>query len=312
MYPTISHLLKDLTGLCIPAPIQTFGFFVSLSIILSYYVLKRELKLKSDNGLLKRSFDKHMTYKGPADRAGAIVFLGIIFGVIGARLFSILEYPETFLEAPLYILFSSSGFNFYGGLILGSIPVIIYAVKIRLNIIHLLDATAPALMAGYAIGRLGCHLSGDGHWGIANTFTKPNWLSFLPDWLWAYKYPNNVIEEGIIIPGCHEKYCTELGTPVFPTPIYDTLFFAIAFVILWNLRKKISAPGIVFSIYLIINGTERFLIEQISVNAEYEVSSLYFKPIEIISILFIITGVLSFYVLFNKHKNHKFKYMNKL
>ena len=94
------------------------------------------------------------------------------------------------------------------------------------------DVAAPGLMLSYGIGRIGCHLSGDGDWGIENVLSKPNWFIF-PDWMWAYTYPHNVIGEGVHIEGCVGKHCSELIPPVFPTPFYEAVACFILFFVLF-------------------------------------------------------------------------------
>lgn len=307
MYPTISHLIKDITGYWLPLPIQTFGFFVAISLIVSYFILYNEIKRKARFNLISGSYDKDGIFIKPEERVSTIVIIALLFGFIGARLFSILEYPQEFFEAPIHVLFSEAGFTFYGGLIFGVIAAIIYAKKAGISLVPLCDAASPPLILGYAIGRLGCHMSGDGDWGINNLLPKPDWLSFLPDWLWAYNYPHNVVREGIEIPGCYEKFCTVLESPVFPTSLYEMIFCSISFLILWIIRKKIVTSGIMFSIYLIINGIERFLIEQIRVDAEYNIRGMYVKQSEIISVLIIIIGIFIFYLSYKKRKKRKFR-----
>lgn len=291
MYPTISHLIFDLTGWWCPLPLKTFGFFIGLALLFSYFLLDKELKRKTFDRILSGSYNKHGAYRRPQDQASTIIVLALFFGIIGARIFSILEYPRPFLEAPLYVLFSSSGFTYYGGLIVGAVAVLIYAKRIGLNATHLLDAASPALMFGYAIGRLGCHLSGDGDWGVNNISPKPSWLNIMPDWLWSYDYPHNVINEGVVMPDCYDKFCSVLETPVYPTPLYEFIFCSVVFIGLWLLRKRMNVPGLMFSIYLLINGVERFAIEQIRVDAEYEIFGIMIKQAEIISVALITTGL---------------------
>jgi phosphatidylglycerol---prolipoprotein diacylglyceryl transferase len=295
MYPSISHLLKDITGYWIPLPIQTFGFFVAISTIISYAVLKRELRRKTDEGVITGSIDKQGRYITPSEYASKILLIAMVSGIVGARLFSILEYPEEFLEAPIYILFSNSGFTFYGGLILATISVGIYAKRVKLDFLHLLDTAAPALMLAYAIGRLGCHLSGDGDWGVVNLIEKPSWMRLFPDWLWAYNYPHNVIGAGIPIDRTGQEFNTVLENPVFPTPLYEAIICLMLFVCLWILRKRVPFRGMLFSIYLVLNGLERLFIEQIRVDAEYRILGTYLKQSEIISVTLIIAGGFLFY-----------------
>lgn len=105
----------------------------------------------------------------PHDRVGDIVILALIFGILGAKLFDAMEHWNSFINDPFGVLFSASGLTFYGGLILASIAVIIYAKRKDISIKHLVDAAAPGLMLAYAVGRLGCQISGDGDWGVYNS-----------------------------------------------------------------------------------------------------------------------------------------------
>jgi prolipoprotein diacylglyceryltransferase len=167
-----------------------------------------------------------------------------------------------------------------------------------------LDAGAPALMISYAVGRIGCHLSGDGDWGINNLLNKPNWMIFVPDSLWSTRYPHNVIGAGISIPGCTGKYCNILEYPVFPTAIYETIMCFCFFLLLWSLRKKFELkPGTLFSMYLILNGFERFLIEQIRIDSEYNIFGNYVKQSEIIAVLIFIAGIISY---FHFNRSHRY------
>lgn len=105
----------------------------------------------------------------PHDRVGDIVILALVFGILGAKLFDSVEHWDDFIADPMGMLFSSGGLTFYGGLILASIAIIWYARSKNIRIRHLVDAAAPALMLAYAIGRLGCQISGDGDWGVYNS-----------------------------------------------------------------------------------------------------------------------------------------------
>ena len=188
----------------------------------------------------------------------------------------------------------------YGGLIVGAATVIFYAKKNGIAPVHIIDATAPSLMLAYGAGRIGCQLSGDGDWGIDNLNPKPASLSFLPDWAWAYNYPHNVNSVGIPIPGCASKHCMMLENPVYPTPLYEAVICIGLFFVLWMLRKKISVPGILFCVYLLLNGSERFLIERIRVNAEYNFAGLAFTQAQLISALLIILGTAGIFYFLKK------------
>src|SRR5690606_24701880 len=133
-----------------------------------------------------------------------------------------------------------------GGLIFGAVTVLYLAAKNGIHWKQMLDIGAPAMMLAYGVGRIGCQVSGDGDWGIVNTAPKPSWLSWAPDWLWAYRYPHNVNNVGERIPGCIGEYCMQLEQPVFPTPIYEAVVCILLFFLLWRLRTRIKVPGVLF------------------------------------------------------------------
>lgn len=118
-----------------------------------------------------------------------------ISGIVGAKVFAILEDIPNFLAESASTFFSGSGLAIYGGLIGGFLGVYWYLHKHKIPFWPVADAVAPALMIAYGIGRLGCHFSGDGDWGIAAA-AQPGWW-FFPDWLWSFDYPNNVAQDGV-------------------------------------------------------------------------------------------------------------------
>jgi phosphatidylglycerol---prolipoprotein diacylglyceryl transferase len=122
---------------------------------------------------------------------------------------------------------------------------------------------------------------------------------FLPTWMFAFTYPHNVNEDGILLPNCEGKYCRALPQPVFPTPFYEIVGCFILFFFLWSIRKKIKVPGVMFSVYLIVNGIERFLIETIRVNTTYSIFGLHPTQAELISAFFVVLGTLGIFY-FNK------------
>ncbi len=228
----------------------------------------------------------------PHQRIGDITILAAISGLVGARLFSIIESEENikaFIQDPLDQLLSGSGLAIYGGLILAFITVYLYIKRKGMKPIHVMDAVAPALIMGYAVGRIGCQLSGDGDWGIVNTAPPPSWWIF-PDWAWSYDYPHNVLNDGIQIEGCLWEYCRHLGEGVYPTPLYETFFSLIIFGILWSLRKKIKIPGIIFFLYVFLNGVERLWIEKIRTNPDITVLGMEATQAEYIAFLLIVIG----------------------
>jgi len=226
----------------------------------------------------------------PHQRVPDFTVMAAIAGLIGAKIFHNLENWNDFVQDPIGSLVSFSGLTFYGGLIVAAIVIIRYANKKQINTFHLIDSAAPALMLAYGVGRMGCHFSGDGDWGIVNT--HPNPFSWLPDWAWSFNYAHNVVNEGIPIPGCDGRYCHMLQPPVYPTPLYEIIACLLLFLVLWSIRKKITVPGVIFGIYLILNGIERFFIEKIRVNTRYSIFGFHPTQAEIISTLMVIGGAL--------------------
>ena len=226
----------------------------------------------------------------PQDRVGEITILALVFGLMGAKMFDIFENWSGFLKDPQSYLFSPSGLTMYGGLICAGLAIWWYARKHKIGVLHLTDAVAPPLMLAYSIGRIGCHVSGDGDWGIpSNLANKPG---FLPDWMWSYNYPHNVNEAGVPIPGCTDvKYCNQLEFGVYPTAFYEVIACFLLFLVLWALRKRLKVPGTLFALYLIFNGFERFFIEKIRVNNKLDLFGLHPTQAEVISTLLFLSGV---------------------
>lgn len=374
MYPTISDLLKDIFGISLPLPIQSFGFFVAISFLLGSYTLSLELKRKEKQGLLQpvtkrrlegapvkpteliiagiigfligykliffifnystlvanpqqallsgegsfagglagAAISLYLKYREkvkskkdkpewveekihPYQLVGNITMVAAIAGLIGAKIFHNLENIDDFITDPVDALVSFSGLTMYGGLIVGAAAVIWYGKKNGISPLHLSDASAPGLMLAYGFGRIGCQVAGDGDWGIVNTTPKPHWMSFLPDWAWSYRFPHNVINEGIPIPNCEGKHCSVLELPVFPTPFYEVVVCIALFFVLWGIRKRFTSPGMMFSVYLLLNGIERFFIELIRVNTKYHLAGIEFTQAQLISLCLIILGGFGIY-----------------
>lgn len=283
----------------------------------------------------------------PHDRVGDIIILGLIFGILGAKLFDNLENWNDFISDPIGRLFSVSGLTFYGGLICAAIAIIWYGAKKGIKVVHLVDAAGLALLLAYAVGRIGCQVAGDGDWGIYNSayvsdangkvreaapgefeqqlknnasyflagkvrdndttistvtdrvyesldkvphrsFKTP---AFLPKWMVAYNYPQNVNKDGNKIPGNTDEHSRYLPLPVFPTPFYETIACTLLFLALWSIRRMVTTPGVMFGIYLIVNGLERFAVELIRVNNKYSIFGFHPTQAEIISSLLVLGGI---------------------
>jgi phosphatidylglycerol:prolipoprotein diacylglycerol transferase len=266
--------------------------------VIAYFFQKQE-----DDKAKKQEPQEKIIIVHPYELMGNIILIGAIAGLLGAKIFHNLENLNDFAIDPIGALFSFSGLTYYGGLIVAAIAILRYTNKNGINWKHMIDATAPALIFAYGIGRIGCHLSGDGDWGIENLAPKPEWMAILPDWMWSMKYAHNVLSEGIPIIGCEGRHCFELPIPVYPTPFYEVLMSFVIFGILWSIRKRVQIPAMLFSIYLIFNGMERFLIEQIRVNTTYTIAGKHITQAEIISALFFIIGISYTVYLYVKHKN---------
>ncbi|MCW3083721.1 MAG: diacylglyceryl transferase [Bacteroidetes bacterium] len=226
----------------------------------------------------------------PYQLVGNITLIAAFAGIIGAKIFHNLENWDDFIADPLTALVSFSGLTMYGGLIVASVACIWYGKKNGIKTTHLIDSAAPSLMLAYGIGRIGCHIAGDGDWGIPSTHPKP--FSWLPDWMWSYDYPHNVVGEGVPLTNClNDKFCNHLVPPVYPTAFYEVVMCISLFFVLWYLRKRITIPGVLFCAYLILNGIERFFIEKIRVNTLYNVNGFRFTQAELISTILFFLGV---------------------
>ena len=245
----------------------------------------------------------------PSEHVGGILTVAAIGGILGAKLFHLIEYPEQFIaffKNPSLNAFIG-GLTIYGGLIFGGLSVYAYARHYKLKFLNVADATAPSLMLGYGIGRLGCQISGDGDWGIPNPTTQPSWMSWLPDWTWSYNFPNNVNGVGRFISesdslAVYPGYGTILDPAVYPTSLYETTISVILFLVLWSLRTRLKSAGLLFAIYLMMNGTERFFIEKIRVNTTFDLLGITMTQAELISTALFLGGAVLFYILYYRRE----------
>ena len=178
----------------------------------------------------------------PVDWSYEIIFAALVGGVVGARAYYLIQNYDRVRHDLLGSVFSGSGLVWYGGAIGGAIGVIAWMRWRRTLELRMLDMCAIALALGYGIGRIGCQLSGDGDYGIR---------SDLP---WAMGYPHGTVP-------------TPAGVRVQPTPIYETAAMCLLAYLLWRLRDRVR-PGVIFALYLLLSGLERFLVEFIRRNNE--------------------------------------------
>ncbi|HUS18996.1 MAG TPA: prolipoprotein diacylglyceryl transferase family protein [Terriglobales bacterium] len=209
-----------------PLSLGTFGLLMWVGFLAGYFVLSADLKRR-----------------GLRADPNTIVALLAVSGLIGAKLWHVLESPDELAHAPLILLFSRTGFAWYGGFLAGTAMFLYFARRYKISLPLLMDAAAPAAALGYAVGRIGCLLSGDGDYGQPTT---------LP---WGMSFPDGLVPTA-------EK--------VHPTPIYEFMACGLIFYYLWRLgAKAVRGPrpeGQVAAEFFILMGLERFLVEFIRIN----------------------------------------------
>lgn len=284
-YPYLNDALKALTGLDIPLPLPTFGLCVMGAVFVASYFFRCELQRQRLAGELhparpRPHRDGPLPVESPRgldEFVTTFTFAVLLTGILGARIFHILEHWPEFLADPWPMIFSRSGLSIMGGLILGTFAGMWVVQRSGLPLRPVLDAAAPAVMIGYGLGRIGCQISGDGDWGIAaNMALKPDWL---PTWLWAQTYDHNIYGMVIPLPG------------VYPAPIYETAMALPLFGLLWALRRHPFRKGWLFAVYLLLAGAERLLIEQIRVNPVLNFMGIRATQAEMISGVFVALGL---------------------
>jgi len=209
-----------------PLAIPTFGLMVATALVVAAYILNADFR--------RRKF-----------QADAFLVIGItgLAGIVGARLYHVLETPRELLAHPGELLLSRFGFAWFGSLLAGFVTLVILARRARIPLLEFLDACSPAAAAGYAIGRIGCLLSGDGDYGVPTT---------LP---WGMSFPNGVVPT---------------TARVHPTPVYEFLAWMLIAWVLWRMGARAArgpkAAGEIFAAYLLLTGAARFLVEFIRIN----------------------------------------------
>jgi phosphatidylglycerol:prolipoprotein diacylglycerol transferase len=196
--------------------VKTFGLFFALNFAAWGLVAARRL----------RELGK------PVDWAYEMVTVALLGGLVGARAYWLVQNHESL---SLGDVFGGAGLVWYGGLAGGIIAVLLWARHRGFLSLELVDIGGPCLALGYAIGRIGCQVAGDGDYG-------KNW-----DGPWAMGYPHGTVP-------------TAPGVTVHPTPIYETLTMGFLALALWHLRDHFR-PGVLFALYLVCSGLERFLVE---------------------------------------------------
>ena len=204
----------------------TYGIMVAVALICAFFLMRADLARRS-----------------LAVDAESIIGITGLAGLVGARLYHLLEDPQAFFANPLPLLFSTMGFAWFGAFLGGFIALILLARSYKINMLLMLDLASPAAALGYGIGRIGCLISGDGDYGIPTS---------LP---WGMSFPNGLVPT---------------TARVHPTPIYELLAALLIGHILWRIGPRIIRrelpDGTVFAWYLILSALARFLVEFIRIN----------------------------------------------
>jgi phosphatidylglycerol---prolipoprotein diacylglyceryl transferase len=226
--------------------VYSYGLMLALGFIVSGIILRREYKRI---GL-------------SPDLGDTVIIAALLGGIFGAKVYSVIEGIKEYGIYSLKDFFSGAGLVWYGGLIGGTIAVVIGIKLKRLPILPVIDIVAPMLLLGYSFGRMGCFLSGDGDYGPP---------SDLP---WAMAFPNGTVPT-------IER--------VHPTPLYEITMCLIAFAYLWKIRKKNRGPGWMFGMFLILSGIERIIAEFWRITAK--IAFDFLTVAQIIGVLTIIIGI---------------------
>ena len=226
-----------------PFTVYSYGAMLVTAFLIGFYFFNKEIK--------RKGLDKNIAID--------ITIIAVFCGIAGSKLLFILENLNEFIDNPIRITFSSGGFTFLGGLVLALAVSWIYIKKRRYNFLQAADAVAPSLIIAYGIGRIGCHLAGDGDYGLPTT---------LP---WGTNYQNGIVPPSHLFNGT--EYAASFpndmfpdSTPLHPTPIYEFISSLIIFFILWKFRKSDWRDGILVMLYFILSSISRFFIEFIKLN----------------------------------------------
>src|SRR2546430_9912401 len=223
-----------------PLTIPTFGLMVATGLLAAAYLLQADFARRREQ-FLKRGYLKG-GQPGHRDEGFLIIGIAGLAGLVGARLYHVLESPRELIANPS-LLISRFGFAWFGGFLGGFIALLFLARRFGIPALEFMDLCSPAAAVGYAIGRIGCLLSGDGDYGVPTA---------LP---WGMSFPNGVVPT------------TER---VHPTPLYEFFIWLVIAAVLLEKRKKAAIRARphrgIFCAYLILTGVARFPIEFIRIN----------------------------------------------
>lgn len=257
-----------------PIPVYSYGLMLGICFIVASWLLQREFKRK----------------KLEEGTAVNITFIALVGGVIGSKLLYVVEEWKSFSSMPASKIFSTdglfspAGLTFYGGLILATVLIYLYSRSKKIPFLRICDAAAPSLAIGYGIARIGCHLSGDGDYGLPVS----EFMSWVP---WGTDYSKGTLPPSVAFRG--SDIAAKFGgvvpdtTLCHPTPVYEFIAGAIIFWILWRKRNVFLGDGKLFGLYLILSGASRLMVEFIRLNPRY---LLGLSEAQIISVILIGLG----------------------
>lgn len=247
-----------------PLKVHSYGLMLGIAFILGNALMARDFKRRGWNPSI----------------AGTITIIAVVSGILGAKALHLIENWDEFIRKPSEA-FSPGGLTWYGGFLLGLICVLWYVRRKGLPVLQFLDILGVALMLAYGVGRIGCHLSGDGDYGAptrlpwgtvyAEGIAKPTHALagyFLehPDQRVEWNYDSlRVIPVGLDRMG-HFTTRFDQVTPLHPTPIYELLLGILGYAALLALRKRPWPDGTLFMFYLILAGVFRFAVEFLRLN----------------------------------------------
>ncbi len=215
-----------------PISITGYGVMMMVGFLMGGWLMDRELRRRGWNH----------------EYAADMTVAAVIGGILGAKLWYV------FATGDMGSLFSRGGLVWYGGFIGGLIAVLFNGWRLKVPLRWTLDLTAPALPAAYALGRIGCFLVGDDY-GVPTT---------LP---WGVQFPQGI--PPTTAGSLQQTFSISLapGTApdallaVHPTQLYEAVLMIGVFMLLWRLRANSRGTGWLFGVYLLLAGTERFLVE---------------------------------------------------
>ena len=231
-----------------PITIYSYGVMMALGFLAANWVVGKGLQYQG---------------KDP-NFSSTLVVWAAVGGLLGARLLFVVERLPEFFADPLSMIFTGAGFTWYGGLIGGVVGVTLCIQRYKLSWLEVMDAVAPGIALGHGIGRIGCHLAGDGDWGPPTTLP---WGVAYTDAIVGWDYPP--------------------GVRVHPSALYETIAYTIIFAILWRYRRVPRTAGSLFWGYLLLSSLSRFLIEFLRINPPL---AFGLSEAQIISILLMIIG----------------------